>query len=140
MTATAAGEKTGRWFPRLLGGGAFLLLAVNAADLLYTPAESAEQVLLGLMFRGRAAQLVTGLHILFFALCTWGALARKAFMVWVASAYFVYLAVALWVWTALHGQAYAQFPTATILTNVLVTLLLLVLCRVTFGRRAAFDQ
>ena len=140
MTPSGARHNTAAWFPRLLGVLATLLTLLNLADLLYTPTERAEQVLFGYMFTGSAAQFVTTFHVAFFALAAWGCFARKAFMAWVAIGYFAYVLLSLWIWTSLYRTRFNAYPLSTILSNALLSVILLALCRVTFGRRAAFDQ
>jgi small-conductance mechanosensitive channel len=138
MTSGVADAGAGAWFPRTLGVAAILLALAALADLILTPAARAEQVLFGYMFKGTAAQVVTVLHVLVFSFGAWGCLTRKPFMVWVVMGYFVYLIFALWIWTALYGARAGAHPTPTILMNGLASVMLLALCRVTYGRRRAF--
>jgi hypothetical protein len=140
MTSTIADPgKDAPWYPRLLGGVAIVLGLVALGDLLLVPVESAEQVLFGIMFTGRSAQAATLIHVVFFAFAAWGCLTRKAFMVWVAMGYFVYLIAALWIWSTVYGGRLREAPTMAILMNALATVILLALCRVTFSRRSAFN-
>lgn len=128
------------WYPRLLAGCALVLALINLADLVLTPAQRSEQVLLGHMFKETAAQAATILHVLFFAFAAWGCRARRRFMPWVVIGYLVSVVVSLWVFTAPYGFKDSEQPQATLLVNAACTVVLLALCRVTYGRRTAFDQ
>jgi hypothetical protein len=140
MTSRAANSNAAPWFPRLLGALGTLLALLNLGDLLYTSADRAEQVLFGYMFTGAAAQGVTIIHIVFFAVAAWGCFARRAIMAWVVIGYFVYVVLALWIWTSLYRMSAADYSLSTMLTNALASVVLLAFCRVTYGRRAAFNQ
>lgn len=140
MTTTAVSPPRGLWYPRALGAVAVALALMNLLDLAITPQARAEQLLFGQMFAGRAAQVATLIHLLFFAWVAWGCFTRRAVMVWVVVGYCVYLAVSMWVWTARYGEQFAEAPLAAMLINAVVTLCLLAVCRATFGRRATFDR
>jgi len=140
MTSTVASEKSAAWFPRLLGVLAVLMALVNLLDLFHTPADLAQQVLFGFMFTGTNAQAVTVMHIVLFVIAACACFVRKAVMVWVAIGYFSYLIIALWVRSTLYNPNIIAFPLATTLRIAAVSAVLLACCRVTWGRRAAFNR
>ena len=132
-------EATASWFPRALGVVALLLAASVVLDLLLVPRERSEQVFFGIMLTGTTAWMATPIHLVVFLWAAWGCFRRRAPMPYVAMGYCVYLIVSLWVWTVLYGARPQGGPAATILT-VLVSVILLALCRVIYTRRTAFDQ
>ena len=140
MTTTGDGRPTGLWYPRALGSVAAALLLMNLLDLLITPQANAEQLLLGQMFTGAAAQVATVVHVGFFAWAAWGCFTRRAVMVWVVIGYCLYVALSMWVWTVRYGEQFNETSLGAVLMNAVVTLCLLAVCRVTLGRRYTFDR
>jgi apolipoprotein N-acyltransferase len=132
-------ESSASWFPRVLGGVALLLAASVVLDLLFVPRERSEQVFFGIMLSGTTAWMATPIHLIVFLWAAWGCFRRKASMPYVAMGYCVYLIVSLWVWTVLYGVRQQSGPGATLLT-VLLSVVLLALCRVIYTHRTAFDQ
>jgi hypothetical protein len=133
-------EAGASWFPRALGMVALLLAVSVVFDLLFVPRERSEQVFFGIMLTGTAAWATTPIHLVAFLWAAWGCFARKAFMPYVVIGYCLYLILSLWVWTVLYGVWIERSVPTTILMNVLLSVMLLALCRVIYLRRPAFDK
>lgn len=124
----------------MLGGIAALLAIGALLDMLFVPSERSEQVFFGYMVSGPAARAATTIHLVAFLWAAWACFKRKAFMANVVIGYCLYLVVSLWIWTSLYGSRLEQSGQTIVMVNVLASVVLLVVARVTFGRRAAFDQ
>jgi hypothetical protein len=136
MTTT----NSGRWVTPLVGVLALLMALGAVFDLLFVPVAESEQVFFGYMLTGRAAQSTTLIHIAFFVWVAWLSFRRRALTVWVVIAYLVYLIPSLWIWTSLYGTNFEASSTTAVLVNALASVVLLVLCRMLYGQRHAFDQ
>lgn len=130
----------GTWFPRLLGLGAALLALYYGAFAFLTPPAAGGHVALGHRIVGVTGWLVTAAHAGFFAWLAWACLWHRPAAVWGIVGYSVYLIENIWVYSTGEGYSLFPNPSGMLLTNALVTAVLLALCRAAIGRRETADR
>lgn len=130
----------GLWFPRVLGSLAALLALLYATSCLLIPPAAGDQVALGHRLTGTAGWIASAIHAVFFAWVAFLCFTRRRAATWAVIGYCVYLIENIWVYSTGEGAALFPRTTQLLLTNSLITGLLLVLCRVVLNRRAVFDR
>jgi len=125
------------WLPSVVGVLAAILTIDAARELLYVPPHQAQFILLGILLEGDVAWATALAHMLFLGWLTFACFTRRPAAVIGILAYCAYWIVTVWVWSQLHAPG----DTGTkLITSSLVTVMLLVVCRVAVGNRSAFDR
>jgi hypothetical protein len=125
------------WFPSVLGVIAALLAIDGVRELLFVAPHQAQFHLLGYLVEGDIAWIAAAVHAGFLAWLAWACFTRRSQAVIGIFAYCVYWIVTVWIWSQLYGPGSAG---TKILTCTLVTVTLLVVCRVAIANRASFDR
>ena len=125
------------WLPTVLGV-AVAILAIDAArELLVAPPRLAQFFLLGFLVEGEVAWAAATVHMLFLAWLAFAAFGRRQTAVWGVLGYCAYWIITVWVW----APQYAPGSVGTkIITCTMVTVVLIVICRVAVANREAFDR
>lgn len=123
------------WLPQLIGVVALLLAIDGLRELLYVPATQASFVLAGVIIEGIPAWTAAAVHTTLLAWLAVMSFQRRAVVVPAVLGYAGYMIVSIWVWSFLY-------PTVSegthLITSSLVTVLLLVVCRIVLLHRPVF--
>jgi hypothetical protein len=117
-----------------------LLAAILLADFLMMPTHSSRHVVPGLILEEDAAKIANGLHFVVLFWLARAFLLRKRVAVSATLLYCGAVIVTLWLWTALHGGEATYSLRTTLITNALITVVLLAVCRSVLARARTFDQ
>jgi hypothetical protein len=128
------------WFPRCMAAVAFLLAGIMLADFLLVPTQSSRHVVPGLVLEGETAKLANALHFVALFWLARAFLLRKKVAVPATLVYCGFVIVALWLWTASYGGEAGYSLRTALITNALITVILLTVCRAVLVRARTFDQ
>jgi len=130
----------GAWFQYLLGLLATVLAIVYGASCALVWPADGNQVTLGHRLTGTAGWVATATHAVFFAWLALACFRRQRAAAWGVISYCVYLVYNVWVYSTGEGAALFPRTMQMVITNALLTGVLLAVCRVVLNRLETFDR
>jgi hypothetical protein len=125
--------------PRIVGWIAILLALVYAVPCVLTSPSEGDQIALGMRLTGPLGWTASLLHAVFFFWLAYVALYRRSIAVWGVVGYCVYLMENVWIFSVGEGRQFLPSIRSMVISNGLLTAVLLTVCRQILKRRDEFD-
>lgn len=124
------------WLPGVAAVIAALLAIDAARELIVVPLHQAQFHLLGFLIEGDAAWAAASVNMIFLAWLAYASYRRRPAAVAGILGYCGYWIATIWVWSQLYATGTLE---TRLITTAMMTVLLLVICRVALANRDTFD-